>query len=76
MTELVRILGIDPGLQCVGFGVIDSTGSQLSYVASGTITTTHLPRDDLPARLNVIFNGIAQVVERYGPRNQRLKLSL
>lgn len=40
MTALVRILGIDPGLQCVGFGVIDSTGSQLSYVASGTITTT------------------------------------
>ena len=31
----VRILGIDPGLQCTGFGVIDSQGSQLHYVASG-----------------------------------------
>jgi crossover junction endodeoxyribonuclease RuvC len=70
----VRILGIDPGLQCVGFGVIDSTGSQLSYVASGTITTTHLPRDDLPARLNVIFNGIAQVVERYGPHESAVEI--
>ena len=74
MTELVRILGIDPGLQCVGFGVIDSTGSQLSYVASGTITTTHLPRDDLPARLNVIFNGIAQVVERYAPHESAVEI--
>ena len=74
MTALVRILGIDPGLQCVGFGVIDSTGSQLSYVASGTITTTHLPRDDLPARLNVIFNGIAQVVERYGPHESAVEI--
>jgi crossover junction endodeoxyribonuclease RuvC len=74
MTELVRILGIDPGLQCVGFGVIDSTGNQLSYVASGTITTTHLPRDDLPARLNVIFNGIAQVVERYGPHESAVEI--
>ena len=74
MTELVRILGIDPGLQCVGFGVIDSTGSQLRYVASGTITTTHLPRDDLPARLNVIFNGIAQVVERYAPHESAVEI--
>ena len=74
MTALVRILGIDPGLQCVGFGVIDSTGSQLSSVASGTITTTHLPRDDLPARLNVIFNGIAQVVERYAPHESAVEI--
>jgi crossover junction endodeoxyribonuclease RuvC len=74
MTELVRILGIDPGLQCVGFGVIDSTGSHLRYVASGTITTTHLPRDDLPARLNVIFNGIAQVVERYAPHESAVEI--
>jgi crossover junction endodeoxyribonuclease RuvC len=74
MTELVRILGIDPGLQCVGFGVIDSAGSQLSYVASGTITTTHLPRDDLPARLNAIFNGIAQVAERYAPHESAVEI--
>jgi crossover junction endodeoxyribonuclease RuvC len=68
MTQVVRILGIDPGLQSVGFGVVDSTGHQLLYVASGTITTTHLPRDNLPARLKVIFNGIAEVVERYQPQ--------
>ena len=74
MTEVVRILGIDPGLQCVGFGVIDSTGNQLHYVASGTITTTHLPRDDLPSRLNVIFKGIAQVVERYSPQESAVEI--
>ncbi len=68
MSSTVRILGIDPGLQCVGFGVIDSTASTLHYVASGTITTTHLPRDDLPARLAVIFKGIGEVVERYSPQ--------
>ena len=68
MSESIRILGIDPGLQCVGFGVVDSTGSQLRYVASGTITTTHLPREDLPARLSLIFKGIVEVVERYQPQ--------
>lgn len=70
----VRILGIDPGLQCTGFGVIESWGAQLHYVASGTITTTHLPRDDLPARLQVIFEGIAEVVARYQPQESSVEI--
>ena len=63
----MRILGIDPGLQTTGFGVVDVDGQALAYVASGTITTTHLARGDLPARLKVLFDGIAQVRERYRP---------
>ena len=69
-----RILGIDPGLQCTGFGVIESTGALLHYVASGTITTTHLPRNDLPARLKVIFEGIAEVVTRYQPQESSVEI--
>ena len=63
----MRILGIDPGLQCTGFGVIDTEGSRLSYVASGTIQTS--PKDGalLPARLKVLFDGITEVVKRYQP---------
>jgi crossover junction endodeoxyribonuclease RuvC len=63
----MRILGIDPGLQTTGFGVVDVAGHALSYVASGTITTTHLDRGDLPARLKVLFDGIAEVKARYQP---------
>lgn len=63
----MRILGIDPGLQTTGFGVIDADGHTLQYVASGTITTTHLDRGNLPARLKVLFEGIAEVRERYVP---------
>jgi crossover junction endodeoxyribonuclease RuvC len=63
----MRILGIDPGLQTTGFGVVDVSGQALTYVASGTITTTHLARGDLPARLKVLFDGIAEVKARYAP---------
>jgi crossover junction endodeoxyribonuclease RuvC len=63
----MRILGIDPGLQTTGFGVIDVSGPSLHYVASGTITTTHVERGDLPARLKVLFDGIAEVKSRYEP---------
>ncbi len=63
----MRILGIDPGLQITGFGVIDVDGNALRYVASGTIKTTHLERSNLPARLKVLFDGIREVVQRYEP---------
>ncbi len=63
----MRILGIDPGLQCTGFGVLDTDGPRLNYVASGTIQTS--PKDGalLPARLKVLFDGIGEVVQRYQP---------
>jgi crossover junction endodeoxyribonuclease RuvC len=63
-----RVLGIDPGLQCTGFGVVDFEASQLRYVASGTIrTTTGVALGDLPGRLKIIFDGIREVSERYTP---------
>ena len=62
-----RILGIDPGLQKTGFGVIDADGARLSYVASGTIATAEAARGDLPARLKIIAEGVAEVVARYRP---------
>lgn len=63
----MRILGIDPGLRTTGFGVVDVEGSELTYVASGTISTTHLEKGQLPARLKVLFDGIGEVVTRYQP---------
>ena len=63
----MRILGIDPGLQITGFGVIDVNGPALTYVASGTIKTTHLDRGNLPARLKVLFDGICEITARYTP---------
>ncbi|MFY9509666.1 MAG: crossover junction endodeoxyribonuclease RuvC [Rubrivivax sp.] len=63
----MRILGIDPGLQRTGFGVVEADGPRLAYVASGTISTTEAPRGDLPLRLKIIFDGVREVIERYSP---------
>jgi len=63
----MRILGIDPGLQSTGFGIVDADGPRLAYVASGTIRTGEASRGDLPARLKIIFDGVREVVERYAP---------
>ena len=65
-----RILGIDPGLQTTGFGVIEADGPRLAYVASGTIKTTGVPgvaTGDLPARIRIIFENVREVVQTYSP---------
>ena len=63
----MRILGIDPGLQRTGFGVIEAQGARLAYIASGTISTLEAPRGDLPLRLKIIFDGVREVIQRYEP---------
>ena len=63
----LRILGVDPGLQRTGFGVVDVDGTRLAYVASGTIATAEAPRGDLPARLKIIFGGVREVIAAYTP---------
>ncbi len=70
----MRILGIDPGLQTTGFGVVDANGSRLSYVGSGTIKTTHLALGDLPGRLKVLFDGICEITERYQPDTATIEI--
>jgi crossover junction endodeoxyribonuclease RuvC len=66
-TTSHTILGIDPGLQTTGFGVIRVEGSRLSYVASGTISTKEADKGNLPARLRLIFDGVREVVSTYRP---------
>ena len=68
----MRILGVDPGLQTAGFGVIDVHGMQLDYVASGTIRTD--VRQSLPQRLKVLFEGVREVVARYQPDTSAVEI--
>ncbi len=61
----VRILGLDPGLRRTGWGVIETCGAQLSYVASGTVVST--ARNGLAARLVELFDGLSDVVRSWDP---------
>ena len=60
-----RILGIDPGSRITGFGLIDITGHQHQYVASGAIST---PTDSsLAERLETILLNIFEIIDQYHP---------
>ena len=64
-SATIRVLGIDPGSQCTGFGVVDAAGPRLTYVASGVIRTGE---GEFAARLCEIFRGIETVVAQYRPQ--------
>lgn len=59
------ILGIDPGLRVTGFGVIQSSGSKLLYVASGCIRTDG--EDALPGRLRTIAEDVRSIISHHKP---------
>jgi crossover junction endodeoxyribonuclease RuvC len=64
MTAGLTILGIDPGSQVTGFGVIVVEGKALRYLASGCIRTRG---GELAERLRIIFEGATRLVEEYRP---------
>jgi len=62
--QSVRILGLDPGSQATGFGVIDWIDGDARYVASGAIRTTG---SDFPPRLRQIFEGVLVLMREHAP---------
>jgi crossover junction endodeoxyribonuclease RuvC len=61
----IRIIGIDPGLRRTGWGVIESDGVRLVYVASGHIASTS--DGDLAYRLRELYEGLSSVLASWCP---------
>lgn len=61
----MRIMGIDPGTRCVGYGVIDKEGPDLRAVDFGAIRPP--ARTSLPERLKIIFEQLSFFVSKYAP---------
>ena len=61
----MRLLGLDPGLQRTGWGVIETAGSRLRYVAAGVVVTD--PEDALALRLDALYRGLKEVVAGHAP---------
>jgi len=64
MTE-TRILGIDPGLNISGYGVLSVEGSSVSLVEAGVVRSVR--SQDFGKRLQSIFDGITEVIQSLEP---------
>jgi crossover junction endodeoxyribonuclease RuvC len=65
MSSMVRIIGIDPGLRRCGWGIIESEGNRLRFVACGTITP--LVTATLAERLAELHQGLRRLIELHRP---------
>jgi crossover junction endodeoxyribonuclease RuvC len=62
----IRIIGIDPGLRRTGWGIVESDGVRLTYVASGHVTSDR--EGELAYRLRELYEGLCGIIARFGPQ--------
>lgn len=61
----MRIMGVDPGLNHMGWGMIDMVGSRLCHVGHGVISTT--TADELAVRLMRLYREVVRIIAEYQP---------
>lgn len=61
----MRVIGIDPGLRNMGWGIVDVDGSKLSHVANGVCKTQG--SDALANRLHSLHKQLSEVIEAFAP---------
>ncbi len=65
MNEIIRIVGIDPGLRNTGWGVVESQGTSLRFVAAGTVKSNN--KADLASRLCQLHDSLADILHFHKP---------
>jgi crossover junction endodeoxyribonuclease RuvC len=64
-SQAIRIFGIDPGLCHMGWGVVELSGTRLSYIASGVISPP--ARDELAIRLATLYAALEDLLKMHRP---------
>ena len=64
--DMTKILGLDPGLQCTGWGIVQKKENSLSYVAHGVVKTD--AKLTLAERLNTLYQELSKVLEQFQPQ--------
>lgn len=67
----MRILGIDPGIATVGFGVVDTENGRQRLVACGEINTP--AKTSLASRLDRIFNDVTELIHSFSPEEMAVE---
>ncbi|MFT3996256.1 MAG: crossover junction endodeoxyribonuclease RuvC [Asticcacaulis sp.] len=67
----IRIIGLDPGLRRLGWGVVDAEGARLNWVAHGVILPDE--KAELSVRLLYLFEELGKVIEAYNPHEAAIE---
>lgn len=63
---LIRVLGVDPGAESLGFGIVDTDGRRHALVACGAVQAPK--RASFPVRLLNIDHELSSIIEKYAPQ--------
>lgn len=63
----MRLLGLDPGLQKTGWGIVESHGTRLTHIANGTIKSDS--KKSLSERLVELHDGLSEVLAEWQPQS-------
>ncbi len=66
-SSRTRIIGIDPGLQRTGWGIVACDGPRLTFIAAGTISTQ--ATGELADRLKTLHDALASVISEHQPQS-------
>lgn len=68
-----RVIGIDPGLNVTGYGVVECRAEGVKLVEAGVIRSPRAQDGNLPARLQSLFDGVREVIEDFRPNTMCLE---
>jgi crossover junction endodeoxyribonuclease RuvC len=63
----MKILGIDPGTQVMGWGVVETDGSDVSLINYGAIKVPD--KLQAAAKLNLLYTELQKIIRKYNPDN-------
>jgi crossover junction endodeoxyribonuclease RuvC len=61
----MRIIGLDPGLNRTGWGIIEADGNRLRHIANGAVSTD--PAFSLSERLTTLYDGLSALIADWSP---------
>lgn len=59
------IVGLDPGIAILGYGIIEYTGNSFKVIDYGVITTK--AEDIFPVRLKILYDELVELLDKYTP---------
>jgi crossover junction endodeoxyribonuclease RuvC len=73
MKDAIRIIGIDPGLRHMGWGIVETLGNSLRFVAAGTVRSDG--KAPLATRLCQLHDGLVDILDRQAPHEAAIEIT-
>jgi crossover junction endodeoxyribonuclease RuvC len=68
LKPAVRVIGIDPGLNVTGYGIVVWRANEVKLLEAGIIRMPRRDRESLPERLESLFVELKRILEEFNPQ--------